>query len=388
MIVASRHSGGGDAVDCVDDAPLIQREIVAVVLLCAIAAGAFFATRAAAAANARLRFEDAAAWYARGQQALEAARLDEAVTALQRATGIDRDNLAYRLALARALAANHQEYAARQLLLGVRGRLPEEPDVNLQLARLEARRGDTTAAQKYYRNALYGAWKAEDAAARRRARAEFIRYLLDHGERQRAVSELIVLTGNLPEDSGAQTAAARLFLEAGDARQALDLFERVLARDPDNRVAAGGAGEAAFALQNYIRAVRYLRSAAPDDHLSDLRAVAELVISEDPLRPRLTSTVRWQRVAAGIAEAKDRLNTCAATAAGGRDQLLSSSRANLAALEPSLTLRALRESPEIIDDTVGLIAQIARRVGTLCGPPTRRDRAWVLIGRLHDLETQ
>lgn len=370
------------------DTPLVQREIVTVVLLSAIAAAAFFATRAAAAANSRLRLRDAAAWYSRGQHATEEGRLGDAVHALQRATGIDRDNVSYRLALARALAANHQEYAARQLLLGVRERMPEEPDVNLQLARLDAHRGDATGAQNYYRDALYGAWKADDGEARRRARVEFIRYLLDHGERQRAVSELIVLTGNLPEDSAAQTAAARLLLEAGDARQALDLFERVLSRDPDSPGAARGAGEAAFSLQNYTRALRYLRAAPADDQVSDLRAVAELVIAEDPLRPRLSPSVRWQRLSAATAETKARLSACAATDAGSRDQLLASSRADLVALEPSLSLRALRESPEIIDDAVAVFVQIARRVSTICGPPTQRDRAWVLIGRLHDLDTQ
>jgi tetratricopeptide (TPR) repeat protein len=357
-------------------------------VLAAIAVAAFFATRAAAAANSRLRVQDAAAWYSRGQHATEAGRLGDAVHALQRATGIDRDHVAYRLALARALAANHQEYAARQLLLGVRERMPEDPDVNLQLARLEARRGDTTAAQKYYRNALYGAWKPEDAEAHRRARVEFIRYLLDRGEKPRAVAELMVLTGNLPDDSAAQTAAAQLFLEAGDARQALGLFERVLSRDAGNGVAARGAGEAAFTLQNYTRALRYLRAAPADDHVSDLRTVAGLVISEDPLRPRLSPSLRWQRLSTAIAETRARLNACAATPAGSRDQVVTSLRADLAALEPSLNRRALGESPEIVDDAVAVIVQVARRASTVCGPPGQRDRAWVLIGRLHDLDTQ
>jgi hypothetical protein len=35
-----------------------------------------------------------------------------------------------------------------------------------------------------------------------------------------------------------------------------------------------------------------------------------------------------------------------------------------------------------------VIVQVARRVSTVCGPPGQRDRAWVLIGRLHDLDTQ
>jgi tetratricopeptide (TPR) repeat protein len=369
------------------DAPFVQREIVALVLLSALAVAAFFVTRAAAAANSHLRLQDASAWYARGERAANAAEPDAAIHALQRASGIDRDNLEYRLALARALAADHQESAARQLLLGVREHTPEDPQVNLQLARLEARRGDTTAAQKYYRDALYGAWKAEDAEPRRRARTEFVRYLLDHGEQKRAVSELIVLSGNLPDDAAAQTAAARLFLQAGEARQALELLEHVLTRDPDNRAAAAGAGEAAFALQDYTRAVRYLRVAAGDDQLADLRAIAELVLADDPLRPRLSSAARWQRVAAGINYARQRLNECTPTT-GSRDASLTSLRTEAAVLEPSLTRRALRDSPEIINDAVGLIVRIEHRAGTVCGPPTRQDRAWALIGRLHDLDTQ
>ena len=41
--------------------------------------------------------------------------------------------------------------------LGVRESTPEDPEVNVQLARLEARHDDLTGTVRYYQNAVYGA---------------------------------------------------------------------------------------------------------------------------------------------------------------------------------------------------------------------------------------
>ena len=79
-----------------------------------------------------------------GEHHLAGGQTEPAIRALRRATAINRDNRTYRLALAAALAADRQDDAARQVLLGVRELTPEDPDVNVQLARLEGapRRSD------------------------------------------------------------------------------------------------------------------------------------------------------------------------------------------------------------------------------------------------------
>src|SRR6185503_14293115 len=114
-----------------------------------------------------LRMRDAAAWYGRGRQRLAGGDAAGAIPALRRATAIDRDNPAYRLALASALSTAGQTDSARELLMTVRDRAPEDATVNLQLARLEARRGDPASATRYYQNALYGVWPGEASEDRR-----------------------------------------------------------------------------------------------------------------------------------------------------------------------------------------------------------------------------
>ena len=125
------------ACDRRSESTFVHREIVVLVVLCTLVAVGFVFTRAAAGANRALRLRDATAWYEAGERYLAGGQTQSAIRALRRATAINRDNRTYRLALAAALAADRQDDAARQVLLGVRELTPEDPEVNVQLARLE-----------------------------------------------------------------------------------------------------------------------------------------------------------------------------------------------------------------------------------------------------------
>ena len=268
------------------------------VVLSALVMAGFLLTRAAAGANRRLRLADAVAWYDAGERQLARGQTETAIQSLRRAAVINRDNQSYRLALAAALATDHQDDPARQVLLGVRDSTPEDPDVNLQLARLEARRDDVTAAVQYYQNALHGSWGFDRSDARRQVRVELICYLLGHEQRGRALSELLVLEGNLPDDARLQTEVGQLFLEAGEPRRGLERFRQALRSDPKNEAALTGAGEAAFDAGDYPSAQRFLRAVtSPSGRVSELRAIADLVLTRDPLRPGLSERERQERIA-------------------------------------------------------------------------------------------
>ena len=258
------------------EASFVHREVVVLVVLCAAVVVGLILTRAAARANRNVRLRDASSWYIAGQRHLASGRTEAAITALRRATAMNRDNRAYRLALAESLASARQDDAARQLLLGVRESTPEDPEVNVQLARLEARHDNLTGALRYYQNAVYGAWSADQRDARRGVRIELIRYLIAHEERGQALSELLVLSSNLPDDVELQTKAGRLFLDAGEPRRALDRFRQALRIDPKNGPTLAGAGEAAFELGDYASAQVYLRAAGPASaRVSELQVVTD-----------------------------------------------------------------------------------------------------------------
>ncbi|HWW85330.1 MAG TPA: tetratricopeptide repeat protein, partial [Vicinamibacterales bacterium] len=215
--------------DTDERAALVHRELLQLAALLIVAVATFALTRAVAASNHDRSLRDAAEWYRRGQQQLERRQLDAAIDDFRRATVRDRAERRYVLALARALTLKQDYEAARSALLTLRESAPEDPDINLELARLAAERQDVTEAVRYYHNALYAAWPSDQTDARRRVRLELIRFLLTRGQVGRAQAELLSLAAtDLPDDAATRLDVARLFATAGDATHALDQFQRTL----------------------------------------------------------------------------------------------------------------------------------------------------------------
>src|SRR5436305_1376868 len=80
----------------------------------------------------------------RGQYALREGRIDESIDSFRRATVKNRVDQRYVLALAHGLELKGDTEGARAVLLALRESAPEDPDINLQLARLAAARSDVT----------------------------------------------------------------------------------------------------------------------------------------------------------------------------------------------------------------------------------------------------
>jgi tetratricopeptide (TPR) repeat protein len=285
----------------------IHRELVLLTVLVGVTVAAFFGTRAVAHSNDALRRRQAAAWFDAAQRASRGGNAEAAVTGLRRAVSKDPENKLYRLALARALAAIRLDEEAKRVLVALRDAQPEDPQSNLQLARLEARGPDADATRRYYQSAVAGLWRPEQAEERRHVRTELIEFLLAHEERARAMSELLVLGANLPQDAGVQAQVGRMFLSAGDPRLALDHFVRALRLNAEHPDALAGAGEAAFERADYRRALRYLNAAPRDDtRVAELREVARLVLDGDPLAPRLRASERRRRLSVAFQQAVQR----------------------------------------------------------------------------------
>ncbi len=358
-------------------------------LLSATAVGAFFLTQSVAAANRELRMRDAATWYHEGEARLAAGRVDDAVTALRRACAIDRNQPGYRLALASALDQRGDDEPARQLLQGLRQLTPESVPVNLQLARIAARRNDEAQAVGFYQNALYGQWDADQLDNRPQIRVELIRYLLDHDRQGQALPELLVLSSNLTDAGPSHLEIGQLFVKAGEPRRALDHFERAIAANATDGPALSAAGEAAFAIGDYTKADRYLQAAPGNDGTDRVRRVTRLVLTKDPLLPRLPTRERRLRLQEGLTRARTRLAVCAPPAAVvAADQL-----SNLAAL--ALEAQAFDEKwrtlapdrvPDWLDDGFRLAWRVEKATEGICGPPDELDQALLLIGRRYEMD--
>jgi tetratricopeptide (TPR) repeat protein len=242
---------------------------------------------------------------------------------------------------------------------------------------------------RFYHNALYAPWPTELADARRRVRIELIRFLLTHDQSSRALSELLAVASDLPDQLAAHLQIAQLFAEAGDDSKSLEQFQRALQLEPGNGAALAGAGERAFRVGQYVGARSYLRRAPRDlDDVAGTLDIVERVLSEDPLANRIGATERRRRLTSGLDYARRRLAACIARRENGHAtseevSLQAESEAFPNQLKPGAGL-----GQDIIEAGVDLMDRIARHVVQVCGPATARDRALILIGREHGVDSQ
>ena len=282
---------------------IVHREVVLLVVLSALAVAVFVLTQAAAAGNRAQQELDAAAWFERGREALGNHATGEAVVALRRAATRQPDDWTYARTLAEALAADGRSDQSRQLLLRWRARQPDDADVNTHLARLEVASGNHDAAVGFYESALHGRWESDGAADRATLRRELIDQLLAHGKTGAALSHVLTLAANVPDEPGVQAEVAGLFMATGDPARALDHYQRVLRHVPGDAAARAGAGAAAFALDDYPRALAYVRG-LPDAPSRRIAGIAAAVSAYDPLRPRLSAAERERRLEVAVDEAE------------------------------------------------------------------------------------
>lgn len=231
-------------------------------VIAACAVGLFLVTKTLAAREGDIESRVAAIWFQDGERKLNAGQVDGAIDSFRKATGIDRENRRYVMALADALAAGDHNIEAQQALLRLREQEPTNAEVNLRLARLAAKSGDVPETVLYYHSSLDGMWKGPNVATRRRnVRKELIDFLIAGHDQDRALSELLVLDSELPQNADAHVQAAKLYLQVGDTQRALNDFTEALRLDPLNDEALAGAGETELRLGDLHKARQYLEQA-------------------------------------------------------------------------------------------------------------------------------
>lgn len=364
----------------------VNGQLIRLSALMVLTLAAFFLTRAVAGGNDEVRERQAAAWFAAGRRAINQADGDAAVAALRRAVSRAPSNPSYRLALAAALTASQQNVEARRVLLTLRELQPDDPATNIQLARLEATGPDVDAVRRYYQAALAGLWRPSETDEQSRIRLELVEFLLRHGERARALSELLQFNATTGQDVALRIRAAELFLSAGEPRRALALFESVLTTDRRSTAALAGAGDAAFQLADYRLAMRYLDVAERGAEPSLNHQVVRLILSVDPLEPRLSADERNRRLGVALDRAGEQLDGCLA-AVSPVPPTLEALRGEWQALDskpPWHTRRDLRDTVDAFELVYRIAESIRMRCPNLQEAPL--DRALVLIGRKHGFD--
>ena len=385
----SRHSalfGEGDS-----SRPL-NRDVLLLTLVIFVTVALFFFTKTIAVRVQRMEVHIAAFWYAQGEGLLSSGSTTPAIDAFRKAVAGDRENRKYAFALANALATGNHDQEAMQTIQRLREFDAENAEINLALARLAAKHNDLSEAIHYYENAIYGRWAGTQVDERRReVRIELIRLLIAHQQRDRALSELLILDGDLPQTAEAHDKTGALFLQIGDAQHALNDFSEAIKVDNHNAPALAGAGEAIFDLGDYVKARRYLEAAliqSPEsEHAKQLLSTVKTVLSTDPLTPNISLKEQQERLLKIFTQALERLESCLARASKNRDtRNLQKLESEALALRPKLQIENLRRNQDLVRSSLGLAYRMERATNDTCGEPPGLDEALIRIARRHGAE--
>jgi tetratricopeptide (TPR) repeat protein len=336
-----------------------------------------------------------AEYYAVGLRAMEAKRPAQAVDAFETALVYSHDNLQYRLKLTDALVASGATGEALAQLQAFREQRPQDAEVNLKLARLEAQRQHVDEALRYYQNAIDGVWPehGDPAAQRIAARFEAAEYLVGQGRQNQAEASLLALAGVLPTYSPEQGKLADLYRRNGDPARALSIYLSQLGVNRKDNAAIFGAAQASFAAGSYANALHYLEELKPETAESQaLRLELERMEALDPFAPSATGKIRTERTMAVFRIAIARLAGCevpfaqalanSARTTSAKDPEQWSGFAKWAEqLSPMMSERKLRGRDDVIESTMRFAFQAEMAAQKNCGKLTLNDEALLLLAR-------
>ncbi len=249
-----------------------------------------------------------------GNQYLQKEMYNDAIQEYREALSVSHTDQ-NRLALALALIKAGQLNEAPEYLKAVLRNESTNGEANLGMARVAAQQGRLDEATDYYHHAIHGAWPANAAARRAKARIELIEMLGKAGHTQKAQAEVQAALAALPGDLPLRRQIAQLALDYGLPQGAAGIFQELARSDARDEAAWSGLGEAEYALASYGAARDALTSALqlnPNDTAVQKRLeAATRILALDPARRGLSSAERYARSQALLAEVLDALNACA-----------------------------------------------------------------------------
>jgi tetratricopeptide (TPR) repeat protein len=372
---------------------LILRDALTFLSLTLITAVLFAVTLFLFHTFATHRQELAQRWAARGQAAIASGRPDQAIVALRGALSYAPGERSYELLLAQALGdAGHTE-EAYNYFLGLWEAQPGDGFINLRLARLSAKKNDMQAAINYYRAAIYGTWEGDGIVRRREVRLELSRYLIARHDSSSARTELLIAGGNAPDDVGLALALAQRLEQASAPYDALNYYQKVLAREPNNQQALEAAGRLEFGFGDFEEAHRLLERAkherdatasnqAWSPSMQAMLDTSKQVLSLAPSK-KLPATERATRILRARELAKRRFDSCNAqvSAASGISSTLQTLGARWLSKEATVNRAALLKDMGEQDAVMKLVYDTETQTSQICGAPTGDDALLLMLAK-------
>jgi tetratricopeptide (TPR) repeat protein len=326
--------------------------------------------------------------FQQGESEIQAHQPKLAVVSLRSALAYDPTNYLYELKLAQALADQQRYDEAHAYLINLWETMPQNGDVNLQLARIAAVRGSRENTLRYYHNAIYGIWTDNAELRHRQARLELVDYLLAHNDLTQARAELIASAAALPPEPGLHNEFGDLFTRAQDYNDALAQYREALRLDRKNPAALVGAAKSAFHLGEYRTAQRYFQLASAQGKLGpdteQMLKTANLVLESDPYRRGISGTERRARITRAFRAAGDRLQQCAKTqgvdlSATPATTPLQTLEADWLELKPKFRAKRIIGGDDTADAAMDVVFRIEQETQTECGNPGGLDLALLYL---------
>jgi tetratricopeptide (TPR) repeat protein len=310
-----------------------------------------------------------------GHVLMQQARPLDAVAQFKGAIAIERENPAYWLALGEAQLAAGQLSDAEGTLTELLRRDSTAGAANLALARVLVKEGRITDATSAYHRAVYGHWDRDAEANRETVRFELVNLLAQQGSKEELLAELLPLLDVAPDDLEVRTRLGHLFLAAGSAPRAGEIFREILSQHPKDADAYAGLGEAEFAGANYQTAHNDFQTALDlrpsDEEIQKLLALTADVLALDPMRRGLGPEEQYRRSVKMVGMATAALKRCSSgnspldeEALDEAQKALTARSSSAAGLESNLTLaeelwkirqQECRQAPTAEEEPLGLV---------------------------------
>lgn len=343
-------------------------------------------------------------WYDRGQIAMKAGHPTEAVEDFRSALSFSSTNTDYQMSLAEALAASGRTDEAAAYFSSLHDAEPGDGYLNLQLARLAVRRGNSAQAIEYYQTALNGLWRGQGTARRLQIRLELAQYLISLARPNEAQGQLLAAEGNSLDNPSALFQIANLLRQADDPIDSLTAYQRVVhhrsaspaqvlaSLEAESQIAAslGQYKRAAEALTRYMTKLRQHPSAgtpqqnrSAEQQLDKYQRMLQL-IPFDSLLPRQHDL----RLLQAAAIAHRRYESCLQALQSHNDP--NAVNPDVLALGTQWTqlgspnVHALEGNAPLQDRITAWTNQAESVTAKVCGPPTGDDALLLQIAQTPD----
>jgi thioredoxin-like negative regulator of GroEL len=318
--------------------------------------------------------------YLSGTRLLASGKAGGAVDEFRTAHALDRGNIDYELGLITALTEAGRMTEADPLMNDALQREPNDGRTNLIAARLAAKRKNVEQAESYYHRAIYGGWRDNAASRRLASRIELVDLLARNHQKQELLGELISLQAEAPADLTTQRRLAELYLQANSPARAADVYRSLTGKNPEDRDAWAGLGEASLENGDYREAHlafyrAFLRQA--DDPAARARLeLLNTVTALDPTPRQLPTAEKYRRSLAILDLARASLEQCTTKDTGSRSGDVEQLLANADAAAKN---RGVRVTNELAEAALSLAEKIWHERLTACGAAGTNDEALRLI---------